>query len=142
MKRTLQNTASGTKHETQSTQNEARSTRFHRSALFLLLLVALALSLSAPAPASADWSVTVTWNRSAGPGLDYEQALLDGAVKCTVQETESTSCNFVVPALANQGVVIRSYNAQGAYSETTPVVLSAVPVPATGVMVNITYLSP
>lgn len=110
--------------------------------LFLLLLFALCPLLMAPPQASADWSVTVSWNRSAGPGLDYEQALLDGAVKCTVASTEATSCNFVVPALASQSVVVRSYNAQGAYSETTPVVLSAVPVPATGVMVNITYLSP
>jgi hypothetical protein len=92
--------------------------------------------------ASADWSVTVTWTRSIGPNLDYELTNLDGVTKCTVQETESTTCNFTVPALTGQSVVIRSVNSQGGFSETTPVVLSAIPAPASGVFINITYVSP
>jgi hypothetical protein len=38
--------------------------------------------------------------------------------------------------------MIRSLNSQGAFSETTPIALSAVPAPASGVMVNITYINP
>jgi len=110
--------------------------------VFILLLFTFHFSLFAAPPAYADWSVTVTWTRSVGPNLDYEQTLLDGTAKCTVQETAPTTCNFVVPALTNQQIKIRSVNSQGAYSETTPLILGDVPVPATGVMATITYVSP
>ena len=108
-----------------------------RRILLACLIVGLMSSV-----AWADWSVTVTWTRSVGPHLDYEATLLDGSVQCTVQETEPTTCQFVVPTLAGQSVVIRSTNSQGAYSETAPISLNAVPAPASGVMATITYVSP
>ena len=106
------------------------------------LVLAILLLMAMASVALADWSVTVTWTRSVGPNLDYEATLLDGAAQCTVQETEPTTCQFVVPALTDQAVVIRSTNSQGAYSDTSPVALSAVPTPATGVVVNVTYYQP
>lgn len=109
-----------------------------RNSILLACLLVLALASSA----LADWSVTVTWTRSIGPDLDYESALLDGATQCTVQEADPTTCQFVVPTLTGQAIVIRSTNSQGAYSETAPLLLSAVPAPASGVMATITYVSP
>jgi hypothetical protein len=94
------------------------------------------------ATAMADWSVTVNWTRSIGPNLASEVVFLDAAEKCTVSATDPTSCQFTVPDLIGQQIVIRSINTQGAYSETAPVVLSAAPAPASGVLVNITYVSP
>lgn len=106
-------------------------------ALFVLVCLFACISV-----AHADWSVTVSWTRSAGPNLDYELVMLDSATQCTVQETAPTTCQFVVPTLTGQAIVIRSTNSQGAYSETTPVALSPVPAPAGGVMATITYVSP
>ena len=92
--------------------------------------------------AQANWSVTVTWTRSVGPNLASEECRLDGVVKGTVLPTQPTSCQFNVIALSGQQVLIRSINSQGAYSETTPIALSAIPAPASGVLCNITYIAP
>ena len=110
--------------------------------LIMLLIVVLALLGCMAGPAVADWSITVNWTRSAGPGLASEAVLLDAATKCTINATDPTTCNFTVPALTGQAVKIRSSNAQGAYSETAPVILSAAPAPASGLLVNITYIAP
>lgn len=103
-----------------------------------LLLLVLA-SLICPVAAMADWSVTVTWTPSVGPDLASEQCLLDGAAQPLTSANVSV---FQVPTLSGQAIVIRSTNSQGAYSETTPITLSAAPAPATGVMATITYVSP
>ena len=83
------------------------------------------------------WSITVTWNRSVGPSLDYEEVLYDGAVKGTVQETDPTTLNFVIPELAGE-VWIRSYNVQGAFADTDHVLIQPEPAAATGIIVTIT----
>jgi hypothetical protein len=117
--------------------------RFFRGLLLGVMLSVLFLAGSAfVGVAHADWSITVTWTRSVGPGLTHEECRLDTAVKCNVLAAAPTTCQFVVPTLTGQQVLIRSYNAQGAYSDTTPVALSPVPAPASGVMVNITFVSP
>jgi hypothetical protein len=92
-------------------------------------------------PALADWSITVTWTRSAGPDLASEKVLYSGAEKCSITATALTSCQFTVPALGGS-VVVRSINSQGAFSDTAPVVVADQPAPASGVMVNVTYVAP
>jgi len=106
-----------------------------------ILVVFLVIMFFAVAPVFADWSVTATWTRSAGPNLDYEELVHIGDVKCTVQESETTSCNFSIETLGGE-VLVRSYNTQGAFVETAPVLISELPAPATGVMINVTYVSP
>ena len=104
--------------------------------LFLILLVCLIAT-----PALADWSITVTWTRSAGPNLASEKVLYSGAEKCSIGATDPTSCQFTIPALGGQ-VVVRSINSQGAFSDTPPIVIAEQPAPASGVMVNVTYVAP
>jgi hypothetical protein len=106
--------------------------------LIMAILVILAMS----GVAMADWSVTVNWTRSVGPGLASEQVYLDTVSKCTITATAPTTCQFTVPSLTGQAVKIRSLNAQGGFNETAPVTLSAAPAPATGVLINITYVAP
>jgi len=106
-----------------------------------ILLAVLTVALMSSS-AWADWSVTTTWTRSVGPNLANEEVRLDGTVKCTVNATAPTTCQFNVPAISGQQVVVRSINMQGGYSDTTPITLMAVPAPATGVLVNVTYVSP
>lgn len=103
----------------------------------ILLLCSLLLAT----PALADWSVTVTWTRSAGPNLDYEEVVYNDNTQCTVQETDPTTCVFVLPALGGN-VLVRSWNDQGAYVDTVPVTISEVPAPASGIIVNVTYVQP
>ena len=98
------------------------------------------LAMVLPVLCLADWSVTATWTRSVGPGLDYEECQLDGAVKCTVQETEATTCTFVVSTLSGQEVKIRSYNSQGGYADYVIGTLMATPAPATGGSLTIVYV--
>ena len=107
-----------------------------------VVLLAVLFVLISFGLAQANWSVTVTWTRSVGPNLASEECRLDGVVKGTVLPAQPTSCQFNVITLSGQQVVVRAINAQGAYSETTPIVLSAIPAPASGVMVNITYVAP
>ena len=104
------------------------------------LLLVLAIVLLA-IPACADWSVTVTWTRSPGPNLASEQVFYGADSKCSVNATAPTTCQFSTPTLGGN-VVIRSINAQGAYSETAPIVVAEVPAPASGVMINVTYIQP
>lgn len=104
------------------------------------LFIALAIVLMA-APAFADWSVTVTWTRSVGPNLASEKVFYGVDEKCSVLSTAQTTCQFNTPTLGGS-VVVRSINAQGAYSETAPILVSDVPAPASGVMVNVTYIQP
>jgi hypothetical protein len=106
------------------------------------LSVACLIVLLMSSAALADWSITTTWTRSVGPNLASEEVRLDGAVKCTINATAPTTCQFNVTAISGQHVTIRSINAQGSYSDTTPIALLAVPAPATGVLVNVTYVSP
>ena len=89
--------------------------------------------------ANADWSVTATWTRSVGPDLDYEECQLDGVVKCTVQETETTTCTFIVTDLSGQEVKIRSYNSQGGFADYVIGTLLAVPAPATNGSLTIVF---
>ncbi len=107
----------------------------------MLIITILALALM-PLVACADWSITVTWTRSTGPNLASEAVMLDATSKCTITATAPTTCQFNVTNLTGQAVKVRSFNAQGAFAETAPVMLSAAPAPATGVMVNITYIAP
>lgn len=104
------------------------------------LLLVLAIVLLAT-PALADWSVTVTWTRSAGPNLASEKVFYGAAEKCSIDAAATTTCQFNTPTLGGS-VVVRSINAQGAYSETAPILVSDVPAPASGVMVNVTYIQP
>src|SRR5574343_552668 len=104
------------------------------------LLIALSIILLA-VPAMADWSVTVTWTRSVGPNLASEEVFYGAAEKCSIDAAAPTTCQFSTPALGGS-VVVRSTNAQGAYSETAPILVSDVPAPASGVMINVTYIQP
>ena len=106
----------------------------------LIGIIALLIVFVA-APVWADWSVTVTWTKSLGPDLAYEQVLYNGAEKCSVQAADPATCNFVLPALGGE-VVVRSYNSQGAYSDFGPVAVSDQPAPATGMVVTVTYVNP
>jgi hypothetical protein len=106
------------------------------------LLLGCLIVLLMSSAALADWSITTTWTRSVGPGLDHEAVFLDTTQKCSVISTGTTSCQFNVPTLSNQLVFVRSFNAQGAYSDTAPITLNAAPAAASNVMVNITYVSP
>jgi hypothetical protein len=108
----------------------------------ILFLIVCTIFLLTGSTAFADWSVTVTWTRSTGPNLASEMVLLDTATKCTITATAPTTCQFNVPTLTGQAVKIRSFNSQGAFAETAPIVLTAAPAPATGVMVNVTYVQP
>ena len=100
------------------------------------LLLVLATALLA-IPACADWSVTVTWTRSPGPNLASEQVFYGADQKCSVLSTAPTTCQFNTPTLGGS-VVVRSINAQGAYSETAPILVSDVPAPASGVLKALT----
>jgi len=104
--------------------------------LFLILAILLVLASNA----MAAWSVTATWTRSTGPNLDYETILLDAVVQCTVQETENTTCTFIVTELAGQLVALRSFNSQGGYADGPSGTLLAVPAPGTGLILNITQI--
>ena len=104
-------------------------------------LIALLAIVFVAAPVWADWSVTVTWTKSVGPDLAYEQVLYNGAEQCSVQAIDPATCNFVLPALGGE-VVVRSYNSQGAYSDTATIPVFDVPAPATGVVINVTYVQP
>jgi type 1 fimbria pilin len=108
------------------------------------LIMAISMLLLSATAAQADWNVSVTWTRSIGPNLANEEVRVDSTVKCNVLPAAPTTCSFVMPTLTGQQLVIRSYNSQGAYSETTPIALSSLPLPApaTGVVVNITYVAP
>jgi hypothetical protein len=106
-----------------------------KKSVLILAVVMLA------APAFADWSVTVTWTRSAGPNLASEKVLYSGVEKCSVAPAGATTCSFITPTLGGS-VVVRSINSQGAFSETTPIVVAEQPAPASGVMVNVTYVAP
>ena len=105
----------------------------------IALLLGIVL-LVVPAACLADWSVTVTWTRSTGPNLDYEECQLDDVTQCTVQETDPTSCNFIVTDLTGQEVKIVSYNTQGAFAEYVVGTLLAVPAPAAGGNITIVYV--
>ena len=105
------------------------------------LFLILALICFAATPALADWSMTVTWTRSVGPNLATETVLYSGAEKCSITATAPTSCQFTVPTLGGS-VVVRSVNAQGAFSDTAPITVAEQPAPASGVMVNVTYVAP
>lgn len=108
------------------------------------IIIVISALLIGCGSAFADWSVTVSnWTPSAGPNLSYEEVQLDGAVQCTVNAGDSTTCNFVVPNLTNQEVSIVSFNDQGTAS--TPHVvgnLLSAPAPASGGVINITIVSP
>lgn len=104
------------------------------SMVLCLLLTGLASTVFAA------WSVTTTWTASVGPNLAYEAVLLDATVQCTVTPPATTTCNFVVANLASQVVMIRSFNTQGAYADTSEVILQSTPAPATGIVVTITYV--
>lgn len=108
----------------------------------LMLVITMFAMAMMPLVARADWSVTVTWTRSVGPNLASEAVMLDTATKCTITATAPTTCQFNVTNLTGQAVKVRSYNAQGAFAETAPVLLSSAPAPATGVMINVTYIQP
>lgn len=107
--------------------------------LFAILLGTL-LVFSMIGMAQADWSVTATWTRSVGPSLDYEECQLDGTTQCIVQETEATTCTFLVANLVGQEVKIRSYNLQGAYADYVIGALLETPIPATGGSLTIVYV--
>ncbi len=100
--------------------------------LFLLLLTS---------PAFADWSITTSWTRSSGPDLASEQVLSSGVSKCTVIPPATTTCTWVEPTL-NKTIVIRSFNSQGAYNDTVAVQVNNAPAPATGILINVTYVAP
>ena len=104
------------------------------------LLLAIFLVLFTATIASADWSVTVTWTRSPDTNLDYEEVLLDDVNQCTVQELESTTCNFVIPFLNGEEVKVRSTNSQGAFTDYVVGNLLSVPDPATGGIITITII--
>lgn len=108
----------------------------------ILIFLGLLCFLGVTNYAFADWSVGVSWTRSPGPNLDYEECMLDGVSQCLVQETDPTTCAFQVTDLTGQEVTIRSYNDQGAYAETSPIALQAIPSAATGVAVTVTFIQP
>ena len=105
-------------------------------------ILALILVLATASVSFADWSVTVTWDRSTDPNLDYEQCQLDGDVKAVIQETETTTCNFSVENLTNQEVKIVSFNKQGASSDYIAGKLFSVPQPASGGHITTTWVNP
>ena len=105
------------------------------------LMVAGLILMGCAGGALADWQITDTWTRSSGAALHHEEVLYGGVVKCTVTPPSATTCSWTSTTLGGS-VVIRSYNAQGAYSETAPLVVADVPPPATGQMLNVTYVAP
>lgn len=108
--------------------------------LICIIQIFIAILLCAP-QAFADWSVNVTWTPSIGPELASETVLYDGAERCTVSSGDPATCSFITPDLGGS-VVVRSTNSQGAFTETTPVLVSNQPTPAAGVNVHVTYVSP
>lgn len=104
---------------------------------FLLLICLLAPSFAF----AATWNITATWTKSVGPGLTSEKVMYGGVEKCTVTPPAATTCSWTTTTLG-QAVVIRSLNAQGAFSESAAITVSDVPVPATGVLLNVTYVGP
>ena len=101
------------------------------------LLMAVLIVFAMVTVAKADWSVTVNWTPS--PDAVAEVLLMDG-----VQQTcpQSVTCNFTVPALNNQAIVIRSSNAQGAYVdyEAGNLIAASLPSPASGAVIIITIV--
>ena len=108
--------------------------------LGFIIQTLIAVLLFAP-QAFADWSITVTWTPSIGPELASETVLYDGTERCTVSSGDSATCSFITPDLGGS-VVVRSTNSQGAFTETTPVLVSSQPTPAAGVNVHVTYVAP
>jgi len=105
-----------------------------------VLVLAAAFLFVFVGTACADWSVTATWLRSVGPNLDYEECQLDGVVEGTVQETEITTCTFIVNDLTGQEVKVRSYNTQGGYVDYVIGTLLSVPTPASNGSLTIVYV--
>ena len=104
-------------------------------ALFLIVIATLTITTYA----CAEWSVTVTWTKSVGPNLAYEEAFYNSVSKCTITPPAATTCNFVIPDLIGD-IWIRSFNYQGAFADTSHVTLQVLPAPATGVIVNVTFI--
>ena len=100
----------------------------------LLVLVFLLF----PCIALADWSVTTSWTASVGPGLAYEEVLLDGVSQCSVSSGQPTTCNFVVTALGGS-VMVRSYDGSGNYADTATITIGGMS-PATGFSVTTVFI--
>jgi len=102
---------------------------------FLLVLFCTII----PVIAHADWSVTVNWTPS--PDAATEILLLDNIQQNCPQPA---TCNFIVPALTNQAVVIRSANTQGGYVDYAAGNLSQTPIPqpASNSVIVITIVNP
>jgi hypothetical protein len=109
--------------------------------MLVITVFAMALMLI-PGVARADWSVTLTWTRSAGPNLASESVLLDDVSKCVIAPAAPTLCQFNVPNLSGQVVKVRSFNDQGAYADTTPVTINPAPAPPGNLLINVTYIQP
>lgn len=109
--------------------------------LLRMILVGLAILSLAVAPAIADWSITLTWTHSNGPDLASEAVLYDGVEKSSVLASDLATVSFIVPDLGGS-VVVRSFNSQGAYAETEPIIVNTQPTPANGVNVHVTYVAP
>lgn len=107
--------------------------------LIVLVMACMGVLLYAPPSFSATWSVTVTWGRSVGPNLQREEVFYNSISKCTVLPAAPTTCNFVIPTLGGE-VWVRSFNAQGAFADTSHVQLQPEPAAATGVSVTVTYV--
>ena len=82
--------------------------------------------------ASATCIVQVTW--TPGNGAVRESLRLDGVEKdCDA----SGYCEFVVPDLTNQQVVVRSFNNQGNYVDSEAHILAKDPLPGNAVIIRV-----
>lgn len=104
----------------------------------IILLVCLFCLIPVLACA-ASWSVTVSWTKSVGPNLAYEEVLYSGTSKCSITPPAVTTCNFSIPTLTGD-IVVRSYNSQGAFKDTTSIPVQVEPAAASGIIVTLTYV--
>ena len=105
-------------------------------------IICLLLLFGLPMLTFADWQVTVTWTRSVGPNLDYEEVFMNAESKCRIEETDTTSCSWAVENLSNQEIKIKSTNTQGAWIEYNVGQLFEVPTPASGGTISVIYVAP
>ena len=107
----------------------------------IVIIVALIL-FAGQSICFGEWDVTLTWDRSTGPNLDYEEVRMDGKVIKTVQETEPTEHKFKMDNLSNQKIEIVSFNAQGAENGYVLGTLIPAPAPASRGNILIKWTSP
>jgi hypothetical protein len=103
--------------------------KFFISTLAMVFIILLNVNF-----AFASCMINATWTPS--PNADKEVLLLDGVEQSC---PEVGKCDFLIPEISGQEVVIRSFNTQGGYVDYEAKTLDQenLPSPATGITITI-----